>query len=723
MMGVFSRVLIANRGEIAVRVIRTLRDMGIESVAIFSDADRDARHVREADEAIRVGPAPALESYLDITAVIAAATKVGADAIHPGYGFLSENADFAQACADAGVTFIGPPVHAIRTMADKIAAKAMVASAGVPVVPGSDESDMTDEEVIAAVATVGYPALLKPSAGGGGKGMRTIRAGDNVAEAVSGARREAARSFGDDTLLVERLVENPRHIEVQILADTHGNVVHLGERECSLQRRHQKVIEEAPSPYVDERMRTRIGQSAVEVARSCDYSGVGTVEFIVSGSNPADYFFLEMNTRLQVEHPVTEMVTGVDLVREQLRVAAGAELSLQQSDITFLGHAVEARVYAEDPAAEFLPSVGELLLVAQPEQGSIGARSSGPGYRTSSDVPMGVRSTCGIRVDSGVETGDVVGSHYDPMLSKIIALADSRGEALDLLDSALADTAYLGVITNIGYLRDILGDARVRSGDLHTGLLAEIPASEPFGRGARDDENTEVDGRINPAGVTALAVAGMEKLVGLARQGGASRRLGQSHATGDPWQGTDGWRVGAPVWVTTVMKPDFGDSTEVFTRGTPDEARVRVGAGEESAGTVQVRGSHLVAQLGDERLEYRFAKEGNELWLSTGGRAVRITETDQLEAERAHEAAAGLGPVQSPMPGTVVAVHVEPEQFVTRGSALVTVEAMKMEHSLVAAADAHVGEVLIEVGQQVAMGEDLVRMSPVGEPDRTGDSR
>ena len=722
-MSVFTKVLIANRGEIAVRVIRTLRDMGIESVAIFSDADRNALHVREADEAIRVGPAPAIESYLHIAAVIEAAAEVGADAVHPGYGFLSENASFARACADAGIVFIGPPVSAIQAMGDKISAKAKVASAGVPVVPGSHESDMTDEQVMAAVTTVGFPALLKPSAGGGGKGMRIVRAGDDVAEAVSGARREAARSFGDDTLLVERFVENPRHIEVQVLADTRGNVLHLGERECSLQRRHQKVIEEAPSPFVDELMRTRIGQSAVDVARSCDYSGVGTVEFIVSGSNPHDYFFLEMNTRLQVEHPVTEMVTGVDLVREQLRVAAGEELMLGQTDITMLGHAIEARVYAEDPAAGFLPSDGELLLVVEPDEANAGPRSLDLGGCAEIEEPKGVGPKSGIRVDSGVETADVVGSHYDPMPSKIIAHADSRGEALDRLDGALADTAYLGLTTNVGYLRDILADARVRSGHLHTGLLAGIRVSEPFGSSAPNGVNGQANGGDTRAGSMALASAGLEKLARLASEEGASPRLGQSRPIGDPWQSTDGWRLGEPVWVATLMKPTFGDATDVLTQGTPTRARVKLGAGEESVGTVQVRGSRLMTQLGEERAEYWFAKDGNELWLATGGRAVRITETDQLEAERAQEAAAGVGPVQSPMPGTVIAVHVDPDEFAAKGSSLVTVEAMKMEHSLVAAADVRVAEVLVHVGQQVAMGEDVVKVNPVGESDRGGDPR
>jgi acetyl-CoA/propionyl-CoA carboxylase biotin carboxyl carrier protein len=719
----FTRVLVANRGEIAVRVIRTLRDMGIESVAIFSDADRDGSHVRQADRAIRVGPTPAAESYLDVAAVIDAAVAVGADAIHPGYGFLSENPDFASACADAGIVFIGPPVTAIQTMGDKIAAKNKVAMAGIRVVPGSHGTNLTDAQVIEAVSVVGFPALLKPSAGGGGKGMRIVRAGDDVAQAVVGARREAARSFGDETLLVERLIDNPRHIEVQVLADTHGNVVHLGERECSLQRRHQKVIEEAPSPFVDEQTRTRIGQSAIDVAKSCGYVGVGTVEFIVSGSNPEEYFFLEMNTRLQVEHPVTEMITGIDLVREQLRVAAGERLTLRQADLSIRGHAVEARVYAEDPAVGFLPSIGKLLLVAEPGSDPDRPRSPDPSMRAQGDAPMAVGPRNGIRVDSGVETGDVVGSHYDPMLAKIIVHGDSRSEALDTLDGALADTAYLGVTTNVGYLRDILADPRVRNGELHTGMLAEIRVSETFGSNPPQGADAQASGGRTRAGNMVLAAAGLEKLARLARGADGRARLGQHVPTDDPWQIADGWRLREPVWVATMMNPSFGDATEVVTQGVPSHARVRVGEGEELDGTVEVCGSQLFVQLGDGRNEYRFARENDELWLSAGGRAVRITETDQLESEREHEAVAGLGPVLSPMPGSVIAVHVKPGEFVAAGGLLVTVEAMKMEHSLVASADAQVADVLVEVGQQVAMGENLVMMESAPESDLAGDLR
>ena len=416
----FDTVLVANRGEIAVRVIRTLRAMGIRSVAVFSDADANARHVAEADVAVGIGPAAARQSYLNIEAVVAAARRTGAQAIHPGYGFLSENAEFAAALEAAGIVFIGPPVKAIQTMGDKIAAKTTVSAFGVPVVPGIARPGLTDADLIAAAGDIGYPVLVKPSAGGGGKGMRVVHEPSELQAALTSARREAGAAFGDDTLFLERFVLNPRHIEVQVLADGYGNVVHLGERECSLQRRHQKVIEEAPSPLLDEATRARIGAAACDTARSVDYTGAGTVEFIVSADRPDEFFFMEMNTRLQVEHPVTEMVTGVDLVELQVRVAAGEKLPIAQDDITMTGHAIEARVYAEDPARGFLPTGGDVLDLAEPQ---------GPG----------------VRVDSGLARGTVVGSDYDPMLAKVIAHADDRASALRALDRALADTAVLGV--------------------------------------------------------------------------------------------------------------------------------------------------------------------------------------------------------------------------------------------------------------------------------------
>ncbi|MDT5011004.1 MAG: acetyl-CoA/propionyl-CoA carboxylase, biotin carboxylase, biotin carboxyl carrier protein, partial [Mycobacterium sp.] len=436
----FDTVLVANRGEIAVRVIRTLQKMGIRSVAVYSDADSGAPHVAAADVAVRIGPAPARDSYLSIDAIIHAARRTGAQAVHPGYGFLAENPEFALALDAAGIVFIGPPTAAIKTMGDKISAKAAVAPFGVPVVPGVARPQMTDDDLIEAAGKVGYPVLVKPSAGGGGKGMRVVHARSEMQAALTASRRESAAAFGDDTLFLERYVLSPRHIEVQVLADSFGNVVHFGERECSLQRRHQKVIEEAPSPLLDPATRAEIGAAACATARSVDYTGAGTVEFICSAEKPDEFFFLEMNTRLQVEHPVTEMVTGWDFVEWQVRIAAGEKLPITQDDITLHGHAIEARVYAEDPAHGFLPTGGTVLNLVQPE-----------------GIP-------GIRVDSGLAEGMVVGSDYDPMLAKVIAYGDDRATALRLLGRALRHTSVSGVLTNIDFLRFILDDPDVIAG-------------------------------------------------------------------------------------------------------------------------------------------------------------------------------------------------------------------------------------------------------------------
>lgn len=448
-MSMFETVLVANRGEIAVRVIRTLRSMGVRSVAVYSDADADARHVREADTAVRIGPAPAAESYLSVERLLEAAARTGAQAVHPGYGFLAENADFARACADAGLVFIGPSADAISLMGDKIRAKETVKAAGVPVVPGSSGSGLTDAELADAAREIGMPVLLKPSAGGGGKGMRLVRDEARLADEIAAARREARASFGDDTLLVERWVDRPRHIEIQVLADGHGNVVHLGERECSLQRRHQKIIEEAPSVLLDEATRAGMGEAAVQAARSCGYRGAGTVEFIVPGGDPSSYYFMEMNTRLQVEHPVTELITGLDLVEWQLRVAAGERLAFGQDDVTLTGHAIEARICAEDPARGFLPSGGTVLRLREP-QGD------------------------GVRTDSGLSEGTEVGSLYDPMLSKVIAYGPDRATALRKLRAALAETVTLGVQTNAGFLRRLLAHPAVVAGELDTGLVERV---------------------------------------------------------------------------------------------------------------------------------------------------------------------------------------------------------------------------------------------------------
>ncbi|MFB7294843.1 ATP-binding protein [Streptomyces rubiginosohelvolus] len=524
MTTMFDTVLVANRGEIAVRVIRTLREQGVRSVAVFSDADADARHVREADTAVRIGPPPAAESYLNVPALLEAARRTGAQAVHPGYGFLAENAEFAQACADAGLVFIGPPAAAISLMGDKIRAKETVAAYGVPVVPGSSGSGLTDAQLEEAAREIGTPVLLKPSAGGGGKGMRLVRDAAVLGEEIAAARREARASFGDDTLLVERWIDRPRHIEIQVLADAHGNVIHLGERECSLQRRHQKIIEEAPSVLLDEATRAAMGEAAVQAARSCGYVGAGTVEFIVPGNDPSSYYFMEMNTRLQVEHPVTELITGLDLVEWQLRVASGEQLPHAQKDITLTGWAIEARVCAEDPSRGFLPSGGTVLALREPQGG-------------------------GVRTDSGLSEGVPVGSLYDPMLSKVIAYGPDRATAIRKLRAALADTVILGVPTNAGFLRRLLAHPDVVAGTLDTGLVE------------REAEGLVPDGVPDEVYAAAAAVR-LDALAPRPDAGGWT----------DPFSVPSGWRTGGVR--APLLFPLRVSGREPVTHGAPAGATV-----------------------------------------------------------------------------------------------------------------------------------------------------
>ncbi|KAB7754049.1 acetyl-CoA carboxylase biotin carboxylase subunit [Mycolicibacterium mucogenicum] len=656
-MKTFDTVLVANRGEIAVRVIRTLRAMGIRSVAVFSDADAGARHVLEADVAVNIGPAPARQSYLSIDAIVSAARRTGAQAVHPGYGFLSENAEFAAALHDAGIVFIGPPAKAICTMGDKITAKAAVSAFGVPVVPGISRPGLTDDELITGAPEVGFPVLVKPSAGGGGKGMRVVHSAAELPAALASARREAASAFGDDTLFLERFVLNPRHIEVQVVADSHGNVVHLGERECSLQRRHQKVIEEAPSPVLDEATRARIGAAACDTARSVDYRGAGTVEFIVSADRPDEFFFMEMNTRLQVEHPVTELVTGIDLVELQVRVAAGEALPVAQDDITMTGHAIEARVYAEDPAHDFLPTGGTVLALAEPADA---------------------------RVDSGIRAGSVIGSDYDPMLSKIIAYGPDRESARRGLDRALADTAVLGVGTNLDFLRFLLADEDVIAGRLDTGLL---------------DRRT---------GDYVAAQAGDDEFIAAA----AYRWLHSWADAGELWATPTGWRVGEHA--PTTIRLRAGDRTDhVHLTGTPAAATARIEDGEPRSVTASLDGDRLIVTVDGLRTEYLTAVEDHRLWLAGAGRTTVVEDVREAPV-RADDEHSGDAEIVSPMPGSVVAVGVEDGSTVSSGDVVVTVEAMKMEHALSSPVDGTV-ELLVAVGDQVKVGQPLARITAATE--------
>ncbi|AQT79331.1 acetyl/propionyl-CoA carboxylase subuit alpha [Mycolicibacterium litorale] len=656
----FTKVLVANRGEIAVRVIRTLRAMGIGSVAVYSDADAGARHVAEADLAVRIGPPPARQSYLDIDAVVAAAQRTGAQAVHPGYGFLSENAEFAAALERAGIAFIGPPSRAIHTMGDKIAAKSAVSAFGVPVVPGIARPGLTDAELVEAAGDIGYPILVKPSAGGGGKGMRRVDDPADLPAALVSARRESAAAFGDDTLFLERFVLRPRHIEVQVLADGFGAVVHFGERECSLQRRHQKVIEEAPSPLLDAQTRTRIGAAACDTARSVDYVGAGTVEFIVSADKPEEFFFMEMNTRLQVEHPVTELVTGYDLVEWQVRVAAQEKLPFTQDGITMTGHAIEARVYAEDPAAGFLPTGGPVLGLLEP----IG---TGPG----------------IRVDSGLSQGMTIGSDYDPMLSKVIAHGADRDAALRTLDRALSQTAVLGVGTNIEFLRFLLADGDVMAGRLDTGLIDRTVFTTA------------------PAGDSAFVAA-------------AAYRWLTRWPTGpaDLWDVPSGWRIGASA--PTSIRLRCGERTDhVHITGTPAQAVVRIEDGDACTLSAQLADATLTVTFGGIRTSYTVAADGRQIWLAGNGRTVMLEEVREAPV-RPPDELDDDAELLSPMPGAVVAVNVSDGDTVSAGTVVVAVEAMKMEHSLSAPVDGVV-ELHVAVGDQVKVGQLLAKVSATRE--------
>ncbi|MDL4821499.1 acetyl/propionyl/methylcrotonyl-CoA carboxylase subunit alpha [Actinomadura opuntiae] len=633
----FDSVLVANRGEIAVRVFRTLRRLGIRSVAVHTDADAGARHVREADEALRI------PSYLDVDAVVGAARTAGAAAVHPGYGFLAENTAFAQACADAGLVFIGPPASAIEAMGDKIRAKQTVAAAGVPVVPGRDEPGLSDAELEAAALEVGLPVLLKPSAGGGGKGMRLVRDAADLPEAIASARREARGSFGDDTLLAERFVENPRHIEIQVFADAHGNAVHLGERECSLQRRHQKIVEEAPSPLLDGASRARMGAAAVAAAQAVGYVGAGTVEYIVSADRPDEFFFMEMNTRLQVEHPVTELVTGLDLVELQLRVASGEPLPFGQDDVRLDGHAIEARVYAEDPARGFLPTGGTVLALTEPD----------------------------VRVDSGLDVGTEVGGSYDPMLAKVIVHGADRTEALHRLDRALARYTLLGVPTNVAFLRALLKHPSVASGDLDTGLVERAL-----------DELTSGDG-VPPE---MLAAAALDRMLAL------------EPADDDPWAIPDGWRPGAHAWTPWIITPSGGEPVEVRVQGRAASALVAIGDGEPVPASLT--GTTLT--YGGRTVSFAAARDGSTLWLGRDGHAWALSEHVRAEGGAAADAS-GDGVLRSPMPGTVLAVKVGEGDRVDEGQPLVVVEAMKMEHTVTAPRAGVVARLPARAGAQVAL--------------------
>ena len=657
----FDRVLIANRGEIAVRIERTLARLGVESVAVFSDADAEAPHVRGADLSVHIGPTPARDSYLSIERVVDAALRSGASAVHPGYGFLSERPDFAAACADAGLVFVGPGPEAMRMLGDKGRARAVADAAGVPTLPGWSGDELTDAEILERVGEGDLPLLVKAAAGGGGKGMRLVERHEDLAEALGAARREAASAFGDERVLIERFVEPSRHLEIQVIADAHGNAIHLGERECSFQRRHQKVIEESPSPVVTEEMREAMGSAAVALAKQAGYVNAGTVELIAERDDPSRFYFLEVNTRLQVEHPVTEEVTGLDLVELQLRVAAGEPLPLAQDEVKRSGWAIEARIYAEDPAAGFLPSSGEVVA-----------------YR---EAP-------GVRVDSGIEEGTVVGTDYDPMLAKVVAHGDDRDEALERLRRALGATVVAGPTTNTAYLRALLARPEVRAGEMDTGLIERL--------------GDEVAAPTAPPELAALALVAL---------------LGEPEDD-DIWSDRSGWRLQGPVWIRQTLVTDPPSITDQVAVRSAIEGRSggtwewQVG---EDSGVLTWDGELLGTGDRSRRVVRNFGM--GEVSNHAGDSAVWIVDPDVGPVRFApavgdtDSAAGGEASLEAPMPGTVVQLRVEAGATVTAGETLVVMESMKMEISIQSPRDGVIETVLIAVGDQVDRGATLIELA------------
>ena len=661
----FSKILIANRGEIAARVIRTARRMGVETVAVYSEADRDALHVEMADDARLIGPAPARQSYLDPEAVIAAARDSGAEAVHPGYGFLSENADFAEACAAAGLVFIGPPASAIRAMGGKSEAKALMEKAGVPLVPGYHGADQSPDGLAAEAARIGYPVLAKASAGGGGKGMRVVARAEDFHAELAGAKREALASFGDDRMLIEKYLVRPRHVEMQVFADNHGDCVSLFERDCSIQRRHQKVIEEAPAPGLTEALRRRMGEAAVTAARSIGYSGAGTVEFLLDASGA--FYFMEMNTRLQVEHPVTEFITGLDLVEWQLRVASGERLPESWRRLAIRGHAIEARLYAEDPENGFLPSTGTLTHLAMPAPGP------------------------DLRVDTGVRQGDRITVHYDPMIAKIIAWGEDRGAAVRRMREALSATAVAGVASNAGFLFRLAAHPAFAEAELDTGFIGRHE-DRLLARAEPDDA------------MTALAALGIL----LERRETAAARAAGTSDPHSPWARLDGFRLNLPA-SETLRFSIGGTIREVHVR------RLARGFGFDIDGRPFTVEGRLAADGAlDARIDGR--KQVGRFWggdgrwdLFAAGSHVAVALPDPFAEGLAEGAEGGL---TAPMPGIIRAVLAAPGERVEKGRALVVMEAMKMEHTIRAPADGTVEAVNCVEGAMTEAGTVLVSFVP-----------
>jgi 3-methylcrotonyl-CoA carboxylase alpha subunit len=663
----FKKILIANRGEIACRVAATARRLGVRSVAVYSDADADARHVRACDEAVHIGAAPPRESYLRWQRILEAAQASGAQAVHPGYGFLSENADFAQACAEAGLVFIGPPASAIRAMGSKAAAKTLMEKAGVPLVPGYHGLDNDPALLAREAQRIGYPVLIKASAGGGGKGMRRVDRPEDFAAALASCQREASASFGSEHVLVERYVTRPRHIEIQVFADAQGQCLHLFERDCSVQRRHQKVLEEAPAPGLSAARRAEMGAAAVAAAKAVGYVGAGTVEFIAEevGDGDLRFYFMEMNTRLQVEHPVTEAITGLDLVEWQLRVAAGQPLLLAQSDLAMRGHAIEARVCAENPDAQFLPATGTMTVARWPEHVSFERDDSRP------------------RIDRGFDEGDTISPHYDSMIAKLIVWGETRAQALARLDAALAGTHIVGLHTNVAFLRRVVNSTAFATADLDTALIerehAALFAAPPL-----------------PIECAAAGVVARELALEAAQQ------------DADPWSRRDGWRVFGGA--TRRFDLDAGGTHHAAVLHRRHDGALTLSLGGQSwpfSSRALGHDRHDVT-LGAQRWTLAVYALGERITVFAPHGSLVLQEIDPL----AH-AGAGAGEggrLTAPMPGKVVAFLVQAGAAVKAGQALAVMEAMKMEHTIAAPRDGTVAELLFSVGDQVAEGDELLRL-------------
>ncbi|MCW8891201.1 MAG: acetyl/propionyl/methylcrotonyl-CoA carboxylase subunit alpha [Sedimenticola sp.] len=659
----FDKILIANRGEIACRVARTARRMGIATVAVYSEADAEAMHVALCDEAYLIGPAPAKESYLRADKILEVAKASGAQAVHPGYGFLSENADFAEACQAAGITFIGPPSSAIVAMGSKSEAKIIMTEANVPLVPGYHGDDQSLETLKSEADSMGYPLLIKATAGGGGKGMRVVSSSADFEKGLNAAKREAVASFGDDKVLIERYLLSPRHVELQVFADTQGNAVHLFERDCSVQRRHQKVLEEAPAPGMTLELRAEMGEAATNAAKAIGYVGAGTVEFLLDSDGK--FYFMEMNTRLQVEHPVTEMISGQDLVEWQLKVAAGEPLPLSQSDLQINGHAFEARVYAENPAKDFLPATGKLRYLQTPEQGPC------------------------VRVDTGVEQGDEVSVHYDPMIAKLIVWGEDRATALHKLRAALADYRIVGVTTNLEFLSTLCALPAFADADLDTGFI-EKHESElfPVAEALSDD---------------ILAIAALHEL--LIEQQQAQQLQVESKDPFSPWGSGTGWRMNQDSFHALHWSSGSAEG-RVVAHYREGAYLLELPGGECLVSGEILENGDLLADLSGRRFKVAVIRHHQEITVLHQGRSWQLTLTDpRLDAL---ECEADSGSLVAPMTGNVIAINVAEGDVVKQGDAVMIVEAMKMEHTISAPNDGTVKEIRFAVGDQVEDGEALL---------------